>query len=199
MNRRRFVRSLVGAGWAVLPVGPLAGCGYNEGATATAQTAATAAVGRATAPGQARANTEIAGIPQRGPDRQVGANTDGWYLDRIETGQRGGFATFTIICVPPPDETSIPQTDAWFEETTEQYILQLHGIRGATPNFTLRADVVEMVNVRPLVGYYAPSLRSAADDGIYLLVLSATNVRRAGWSLASGTKPGVVIFSVSQS
>ncbi len=182
-----------------MPIGLLAACGYNEGATATAQTAATAAVGRPTVPGQARTNTEIAGVPQRGPDRQVGANTDGWNLDRIEIGQRGGFAVVTITCVPPPDETSIPQTEAWFEETTEQYVLQLHGIRGATPNFTLRADDVQTINIRPIVSYYAPSLRSVADDGIYLLVLTATNVRRAGWSLSSGTKPGVVIFSVSQS
>lgn len=199
MNRRRFARVIAGAGF-FLPAA-LTACGGNEApsAPATAITAATGAVARPTVPGATDATTAIVGLPQRPPDRTTGANSDGWVLDGIETGQAGGKAFFALRCVAPPGEAGAPRTDAWFEETPEQYILQIHGVRGANPGYTLRPKDAQMLTNRPLTGYYAPSLRSAADDSVYLLVLTAMGARGAAWSLMGGKEPGMVHFSVSQS
>jgi len=190
MTYRRVCAFLL-AVWAALVPLALAACGGNTSATSTARVAATALSGRAVSPPQIAPNLNIQGIPQRQPDRNVGSNTDGWVLDRIEESRTGTFTMLTIRFVPPKDETAVPQTDGWYEESSGTYILEIQGVRGT--NVVLRPNEVQPLSSPPLTGYYA--LR-VMDDGILALAITSQGAQKANWSLSSGITPGIIRFSV---
>ena len=189
MNRRVLVCLL--AIWAALMPLVLAGCAGSMSATATARVAATIVSNRPTQPPQVAPNLNIQGLPQRQPDRNIGANTDGWVLDRIELSRIGTFTALAISFVPPKNESSIPQTDAWYEESSGTYILEMQGVRGS--NLVLRPNDVQPLSLPPLTGYYAIRVM---DDGILALAITSEGAQRANWSLSAGTTPGVIRFSV---
>ena len=190
MTYRRVCAFLL-AVWAALVPLALAACGGNTSATSTARVAATALSGRAVSPPQIAPNLNIQGIPQRQPDRNVGSNTDGWVLDRIEESRTGTFTMLTIRFVPPKDETAVPQTDGWYEESSGTYILEIQGVRGT--NVVLRPNEVQPLSSPPLTGYYA---RRVMDDGILALAITSQGAQKANWSLSSGITPGIIRFSV---
>ncbi len=190
MTYRRVCAFLL-AVWAALVPLALAACGGNTSATSTARVAATALSGRAVSPPQIAPNLNIQGIPQRQPDRNVGSNTDGWVFDRIEESRTGTFTMLTIRFVPPKDETAVPQTDGWYEESSGTYILEIQGVRGT--NVVLRPNEVQPLSSPPLTGYYA--LR-VMDDGILALAITSQGAQKANWSLSSGITPGIIRFSV---
>ena len=189
MNRR--VLACLLAIWAALMPLVLAGCAGSMSATATARVAATIVSNRPTQPPQVAPNLNIQGLPQRQPDRNIGANTDGWVLDRIELSRIGTFTALAISFVPPKNESSIPQTDAWYEESSGTYILEMQGVRGS--NLVLRPNDVQPLSLPPLTGYYAIRVM---DDGILALAITSEGAQRANWSLSAGTTPGVIRFSV---
>lgn len=189
MNRR--VLACLLAIWAALMPLVLAGCAGSMSATATARVAATIVSNRPTQPPQVAPNLNIQGLPQRQPDRNIGANTDGWVLDRIEPSRTGTFTALAISFVPPKNESSIPQTDAWYEESSGTYILEMQGVRGS--NLVLRPNDVQPLSLPPLTGYYAIRVM---DDGILALAITSEGAQRANWSLSAGTTPGVIRFSV---
>lgn len=189
MNRR--VLACLLAIWAALMPLVLAGCAGSMSATATARVAATIVSNRPTQPPQVAPNLNIQGLPQRQPDRNIGANTDGWVLNRIEPSRTGTFTTLAISFVPPKNESSIPQTDAWYEESSGTYILEMQGVRGS--NLVLRPNDVQPLSLPPLTGYYTIRVM---DDGILALAITSEGAQRANWSLSAGTTPGVIRFSV---
>ena len=188
-NRRIFVCLLTV--WAALTPLVLAGCTGNTSATATARVAATIVSNRPTQPPQVAPNLNIQGIPQRQSDRNIGANTDGWVLDRIEPSRTGTFTVLTISFVPPKNESSIPQTDGWYEVSSGTYILEIQGVRGS--NLVLRPNEIQPLSLPPLTGYY--SIR-VMDDGIIAIAITSDGAQKANWSLSAGTAPGVIRFSV---
>jgi len=189
MNRRVLACLLVI--WAALMPLVLAGCAGSVSATATARVAATIVSNRPTQPPQVAPNLNIQGLPQRQPDRNIGANTDGWVLDRIELSRTGTFTALAISFIPPKNELSIPQTDGWYEESSGTYILEMQGVRGS--NLVLRPNDVQPLSLPPLTGYY--SIR-VMDDGILAVAITSEGAQRANWSLSAGTTPGVIRFSV---
>lgn len=191
MNRRRVFALLLAAWAAFVPLALTACGGGSTSATSTARVAATALSGRAVSPPQVVPNLNIQGVPQRQPDRNVGSNTDGWVLDRIEESRSSTFTILTIRFVPPKDETAVPQTDAWYEESSGTYILEIQGVRGS--NAVLRPNDVQPLSSPPLTGYYA--LR-VMDDGILALAITSKGAQKANWSLSSGVTPGIIRFSV---
>lgn len=160
----------------------LAGCGAGGGVVTP----------QATALPPGPAPQMLVAVPSRYPDASVGAGTDGWVLDKIETADTGNAVVFTLRLIPPKDETSVPATDAWFERDSRTYIIALRGLRGT--NVVLRPNDVMPVATPPLTGYYA--LLTRDDTTLALAVTTARPVQV--WSLSMGTGPGVVQLTVEK-